>query len=110
MSRLIGNWPVSEETATAKIREFRSIYESHGHERFSKAVQKIIHESQYKYFPSVGEFMGYVPKPDRAFWRDANCECKGTGFVDAGVDDYENPQVARCNNPECLHIVVGAKK
>ena len=106
MQRMAGNWPVDEDKLAVKLREFHSIYEGNGNKRFAECVQNCIHQSQLRFFPTVGEFLGFMPKRDHAFWRDSNCECKGTGFVDAGQDADNNRQMRRCGNPECVHMTV----
>lgn len=95
--RLVANWSMDEDRARTLVRDYRTIWDDVGQQRFTAAVDEIIHGSAYHFFPSCGEFRSFVPKPERAFWRDENCpECQGTGWkrVDGGV--------VRCPNRECL--------
>lgn len=56
-----------------------------GESRFKSGVTRIIQDSKLQFFPSVGEFMGYVPETAKIVY------CGETGCLEGFryVPDYE---------------------
>ncbi len=109
----MANWPTDAERAGKLSHEFHSIWDEIGESLFTRTVTKIIHESRLQFFPSCGEFRGFIPNANaKKFWRDPNCpDCKGTGFK--MVADYDARQAygndtamaaLRCRRDGCLHV------
>ena len=65
LKRLMNNWPIDESRAKGLSREFRVVWDEIGDARFKAAVTNIITNSDLRFFPSVGEFRGYVPNTAR---------------------------------------------
>ena len=69
--------------------------------RFDRAVTAIIQESEIKFFPSVGEFRGYIPAPGKKPY----CGKCNEGWV--WVPDmearrlYDNDTAMACKRCEC---------
>jgi hypothetical protein len=106
-ARLCANWPLAEPRATNLAKEYYEIFKTTSAIRFDAAVTQIIRDSKFQYFPTVSEFLGYIPKVDggKGFWRDPACEsCHGSGFQPKYYQADGLPVVERCKNPDCLHI------
>ena len=84
MKRLIANWPMDEERAKTLLRDYERVFREVGQERFAQAVDVIIREGLYKFFPSQAEFRAYIPKGDRMWKPCQNCT---EGFIQ--VPDFE---------------------
>lgn len=65
LQRLIGNWPTLTSRADRVRRELHTLWKEVGHERFTKATDAIIATGNYKFFPTVAEFRGYIPQAKR---------------------------------------------
>lgn len=116
LQRLIANWPTLTTRADRVRRELNTVWKEVGHQRFTAATDAIIATGNYKFFPNVAEFRGYIPgahrkafcgecesgwirKPDygaRRLYNDdkatamLRCECRrGDGF-----EKYERKVVA----------------
>ena len=106
--RLTANWNLAESRIKAMAGEYETIWKEIGATRFAQAVNRIIHEGKYSYFPTCGEFRGYIPtNPDgRTWWRDKNCpDCQGNGWKTVNIRESDGMhEVARCNRPGCLQF------
>lgn len=99
---MTANWPTDADRGETLAKEYRAIWEKVGADRFAIGVTRIIHESELRFFPSCGEFRGYIPNSNDKTWRrDPGCErCHGTGWQ--RLPDYEarrmyGDQLAMCS-------------
>ena len=83
--RLTANWPIDESRVKVMNRELKSVLERVGESRFKAAVTRVIQESRLQFFPSIGEFLGYVPETAKIIY------CGEAGCIDGFrmVPDYE---------------------
>lgn len=64
MKRLFSNWTVADrEMRVAKAQEFREAFDRYGAERFTTAVRDTIWNHATGFFPTLGEFLRYIPDP-----------------------------------------------
>ena len=56
------------------MKEYESIWRAIGEQRFSRAVDTIIREGRYAFFPSQAEFRGYIPAESAGLERCAKCQ------------------------------------
>ena len=114
MTRLIGNWPDGQRRAAEMLNEFQTVWDDVGEDRFRRAVQDIIHSSELRFFPSIGEFRGYIPAPaGKTWWRNPTCPgCHGTGWTELLPQKllpngcWQDRTVKRCKREGCLHEAV----
>ena len=83
LKRMLANWTVSEDRVKPLSDEFYIVWQEVGAYRFVTAVTKIIQDSELRYFPSVGEFRGYLPPAGKKPY----CGQCNEGWV--SVPDYE---------------------
>jgi len=60
--KLKANWHLDESRADDIIAEYFAICQEVGLDRFRSATDSIINASEYKFFPTISEFRGYLPK------------------------------------------------
>lgn len=59
---MLANWNVNQaDVISSKAALFREVFDRVGVTRFGKAVQDVIAHHSVGFFPTVGEFMQYVP-------------------------------------------------
>lgn len=62
--RMLANWPVADQEARdGKSKLFFKLFEQYGETRFAQGVDKAIKLHYSPFFPTVGEFSGFIPEP-----------------------------------------------
>jgi hypothetical protein len=59
--KMIDNWPVETERAKRISRDYYQIFKDVGEARFRAGVASVIEGRAYQFFPTEGEFRGYIP-------------------------------------------------
>jgi hypothetical protein len=90
MLRLQGNWPAEESRFQGIMQNFVLLWDEIGESRFKAAVDAIVLNSPFEYFPSIAEFRSFIPRTEqrpsspnsKTKFADPNCAaCFGGGYV-----------------------------
>jgi hypothetical protein len=82
MERMYSNWQQTDRERTlTREQELKGIYDDVGGYRFEAAVTRAIREYEGRFFPTVGEFMKFIPAKTGA--AESTCPmCKDSfGFI-----------------------------
>lgn len=96
MKRLIANWPVDDDRGTVLLDEFAGICNEIGENRFRLAVDSILANGNFRFFPSQGEFRGYIPSAER---KPLCGKCE-SGWI--RVPDYEARRMYGNSTATCM--------
>lgn len=97
MKRLIANWPVDDDRGAVLLDEFAGIWNEVGENRFRRAVDSILADSDYRFFPNQAEFRGHLPSSEH---KPLCKKCK-SGWI--SVPDHEARRLY--GNPEAMCMI-----